>query len=215
MLLPVAVTVMVLTPAGVCGGLELPPPHPSAVSVITKTLKPTMATGDSQPYLFFVRLHATTIPIIPTPLNVHSASTGRWLFGKCGACRPAFGPVVFTARVTGTGVPLGVTDVGVNVHVDRAGKPEQLNDTALLKPPPGVTVKVKLADWPALTLALAGLLLTLKSGGVTTLRRRVLPESSQKKLPRGSTASPAGKFRAALAAGPPSPEKPAFPSPPT
>ncbi len=94
--------------------------------------------------------------------------------------------MVFTARVAFTGLPLGVTDAGVNVQVESAGKPEQLSVTAVLKPPPGVTVKVKLADWPALMVALAldGLAVIMKSGGVTTLRIRLLPESAMKKLPK-------------------------------
>ena len=48
-----------------------------------------------------------------------------------------------------------------------------------------------------------------------TLRTRPLLESAMKRLPAESTATPLGPFRAALVAGPPSPEKPSFPLPAT
>ena len=86
--------------------------------------------------------------MIPSdPLRVQKANNGCGLCpGKGGDCKEALGPVVFTVNVTVIGLPLGVTDVGVNVQLASAGRPEQANETALLKPPPGVTVNVKLAD---------------------------------------------------------------------
>lgn len=172
-MLPVEpVTTTVVAPAGVWGGgagVELPP-HPIAVSSTTNRTMPSKAAADDRSLLTRLSLRSLPASIKPTipidPPRVHQANNGCGLFpGNDGVCREALGPVVFTTRVTVAGLPLGVTDVGVNVQVESAGKPEQLNDTALLKPPAGVIVKVKVADWPALMLALDGLAAMAKSGG--------------------------------------------------
>src|SRR5712692_257928 len=102
------------------------------------------------------------------PWNIQTANNGcRFSPGRSGICNTALGPVVFSARVAVTGLPFGVTEAGVSVQVASAGKPEQLTDTGLLKPPVGVIVKVKVAVSPALILAVDGLEATVKSGGAT------------------------------------------------
>ena len=64
----------------------------------------------------------------------------------------------------------GVTEVGLKVQVVRAGNPEQENATALLNAPPrGVTVTVKLAEPPRVTLALEGEAATAKSTTVAVV----------------------------------------------
>ena len=63
-------------------------------------------------------------------------------------------------------VPLaaGVTLVGVSVQVEAGGAPVQAAVTAALKPVMEVTVIVKLADEPAVTVEVAGETETVKSG---------------------------------------------------
>jgi len=51
-------------------------------------------------------------------------------------------------------VPLGVTEAGVTVHLEAAGAPVQVKEISWLKPPSGLTARVKFADCPALTVAL-------------------------------------------------------------
>ena len=54
-------------------------------------------------------------------------------------------------------LPLGVTEVGLSEHLgaagDEEGDTEQIKATAELKPVPGVTVTVPVAELPAVTLA--------------------------------------------------------------
>jgi hypothetical protein len=55
-------------------------------------------------------------------------------------------------KVVGVAVPFGVTDVGLKVAVECAGKPLTLNVTGLVKPlAVGVIVIWIVACWPALT----------------------------------------------------------------
>ena len=74
--------------------------------------------------------------------------------------------VVFTVKVD-VAVPLaaGVTDRGANEQVTVAftGAIAQVNDTAELNPLSDVTVTVELPEFPAITVAVVGELLALKS----------------------------------------------------
>jgi hypothetical protein len=67
-----------------------------------------------------------------------------------------FCAVVEIVRVEVTGPAPGVTAAGAKVQVTSEGRVPQENVTAVLKPKTGVTVKTKLADWPAVMVALAG-----------------------------------------------------------
>jgi hypothetical protein len=55
-----------------------------------------------------------------------------------------------------TGAAAGVSVASEKLQVSPAGSPEQEKLTACVKPFCGVTVRVKFADWPLLTLALDG-----------------------------------------------------------
>ena len=59
--------------------------------------------------------------------------------------------------------PLGVTDVGLNVQVLFAGRPEQARLIAWLNPPDGVMMMVDVAEAPGLTEPMEGLKAILKS----------------------------------------------------
>jgi hypothetical protein len=83
-----------------------------------------------------------------------------------GILSDAEGPVVVTVRVDAMGAPFGVTLPGVNVHAADKGRPEHENVTGLLKPPTGLIVRVKVADWPAWIEAVVGLAVIVKSGGI-------------------------------------------------
>ncbi len=59
--------------------------------------------------------------------------------------------VVLIVIIVLAGFAPGMIEVGLNEHVLLAGKPEQVNPTALPNEPPrGETVSVKVADCPAL-----------------------------------------------------------------
>jgi hypothetical protein len=74
--------------------------------------------------------------------------------------------LVLIVNVVVTGAfPVGVTVCGLNEQLTPAGWPEQAKLTGFEKPAVGVILRLKLADWPATTLALAELEAMLKSGG--------------------------------------------------
>lgn len=64
--------------------------------------------------------------------------------------------VTVTVDVTDVTPSAGVTEAGAGVHVADAGAPVQASATAELNPPIGVTVTVKVAELPAVTVAVAG-----------------------------------------------------------
>jgi hypothetical protein len=65
--------------------------------------------------------------------------------------RPRAVVVMVTVAVAAF-VPLGVRGEGETLHVAFEGAPEQASDTAWLNPPCGVTLSVKVVDWPAVTV---------------------------------------------------------------
>jgi len=60
--------------------------------------------------------------------------------------------VVIEIDAEETLLPLGVTEDGVTTHVESLGAPEQVSEIGWLKPPLGLTARVRLADWPAFTI---------------------------------------------------------------
>jgi hypothetical protein len=75
----------------------------------------------------------------------------------------AFTSVAMVRVEVDVAVPLGVTDVGLNVQVLFAGRPEQERLIAWLNPPDGVMVMVDVADDPGLTEPVEGFKAILKS----------------------------------------------------
>ena len=63
-----------------------------------------------------------------------------------------------------TAEPAGITDAGLNAHASPEGKPEQARLTALLNPFDGVTVTVAVADVDFVSVPLAGVIESEKSG---------------------------------------------------
>jgi hypothetical protein len=97
-----------------------------------------------------------------TPPKIEAYKGRPWFFPG-GDSIETEGAVVVTVSVLVAGPPLAVSDAGANEHCDSAGRPVQAKLTVWLKPPSGVTVKVKVAVPPALMVALAGDAETLKS----------------------------------------------------
>jgi hypothetical protein len=79
-----------------------------------------------------------------------------WKRLEGNALLDTFCAVVVMVRVEVTGPVLGVTAAGAKVQVASDGRVPQENVTAVLKPKAGVTVKTKVADWPAVMVALVG-----------------------------------------------------------
>lgn len=107
---------------------------------------------------------------------------GRLVPGPEGPRDAAEGAVVVIVRTLVTGEPLGVTDGGANEHCDKAGRPKQEKFTVWLKPPTGVTVKLKIALPPALTVALEGEAVIEKSGAMGLTCWETAGESELTKL---------------------------------
>jgi hypothetical protein len=61
----------------------------------------------------------------------------------------------------------GVTVAGLNAQLASAGNPLHEKLIVLVNEPSGVTVKVNVPGWPAVTLALVGFEVTVKSAGLT------------------------------------------------
>jgi hypothetical protein len=99
-------------------------------------------------------------------------ATANAASGKSGCrfpCSIADVAVVVTVTVVVAAAGLaGVTVAGEKLHVSPAGNPEQANETAEVNPPCGVTETVAVPLLPAVTLSVAGVAATEKSGG--TLR---------------------------------------------
>src|SRR5690348_17922786 len=76
---------------------------------------------------------------------------------------------------------------GLNDAVTPLGRPEALNDTALVKPLDGVTVTVVLAPAPWLTLTLCGEAESAKSGEPPPLGLNTMPSTGCNSMPFGAT----------------------------
>ena len=77
----------------------------------------------------------------------------------------ADGAVVVRVRVVETGLMPGVRLAGEKLQLEAAGNPVQEKPTVEARSPMGFTVRLKVADWPALTVALCGDAFTVKSAG--------------------------------------------------
>jgi len=112
---------------------------------------------------FLRRRRSRSNPKLPPPTSIASE------VGPCGvACvfvvtRADFTSVAMVRVSVEVPVPLGVTDVGLNVQVLFAGRPEHVRVIAWLNPPDGVMVTVDLAEDPGLTEPAEGLKETVKS----------------------------------------------------
>ena len=73
-----------------------------------------------------------------------------------------------TVRVVEATPPLGVMLAGEKVQLEAAGNPVQEKPTVEAKSPTGLTVMLKVADWPALRVALCGVAPMVKSEGTET-----------------------------------------------
>lgn len=101
-----------------------------------------------------------------SPARLHSSSRSAGLEGG------ALGGGAVTVRIVVAIVSVevaepfagGVTELGEKEHEELAGLPEQLNDTAELKPFTEVTVTVNVVEEPAVTVAEVGLAEIVKSG---------------------------------------------------
>ena len=88
-------------------------------------------------------------------LNQTIGETGSHLSRRAG--RKILPAVVEIVRVEDTGLAPGVTLLGLNAQEVKEGRPEQASDTESLNAPPiGVTVMVKEADLPRVTVILEG-----------------------------------------------------------
>ena len=75
------------------------------------------------------------------------------------------GAVVVSVRVVETGLIPGVRLAGEKTQLEAAGNPVQEKPTVEARSPTGLIVMLKVADWPALTLALCGDVSMVKSAG--------------------------------------------------
>jgi hypothetical protein len=76
--------------------------------------------------------------------------------------------VVMSVRVVETGLIPGVRLAGEKLQLAPAGNPLQEKPTVEVRSPTGVIVMLKVADWPALTVAVCGLASMVKSAGTET-----------------------------------------------
>ena len=75
----------------------------------------------------------------------------------------AEGAVVVRVRVVETGLMPGVSVAGEKLQLAAAGSPLQENPTVEARSPVGVMVRLNVADWPALMVALCGEVSIVKS----------------------------------------------------
>lgn len=76
--------------------------------------------------------------------------------------------VVVSVRVVETGFVPGVKTAGEKLQLAPAGSPLHEKPTVEARSPTGLIVRLKVADWPALTVAFCGLALMVKSAGTET-----------------------------------------------
>lgn len=114
---------------------------------------------------FCVRRPASAAAIRASAISIaQRAGSSGGLCRLVGAAGTAELAVVEMVRVTLTGLAFGVTDGGAKEQELSAGRPEQERETAPPKEPNcGLTVRLYVADWPALTVTLAGEAPTEKS----------------------------------------------------
>jgi hypothetical protein len=182
-LFPVAVAEMemVEVPAGVPGLLGVvPPPPPQPIKEALKTQAVVnKATAWNNWRERRLALLTRASPRRPAKLTTAPAGNHGSLPGKPrGFCRrSAVEAAVETVNITCTGwPPPGVTAGVAKAQLIWLGSAPQLRVTAVVNPPAGVTVTVKVADWPGVTVAEAGDTATAKLGAtmMTVIGEEVL-----------------------------------------
>lgn len=136
-----------------------PPPQLDRPAIAASIMTPTRMPAP--PVRRF--LVPSVIHIRPVRPPNSDAYKGRLLLLPGGPSREAEGAVVVMVSVFETVPPFGVTDGGANEHCDSAGRPLQEKLIVWLKPPKGVTEKVKVALLPAFIVAVDGEATTVKS----------------------------------------------------
>ena len=160
-------TVIELAPDGVpvCPGLviTLPPPPPQ----LTIRRRPAMAAHKIRARLVVLRLRKTAkTSRLKKPATVNGQTKrpgGRAASGAAVDCA-----VVVSVRVVETGLIPGVRLAGEKLQLAPAGNPLQEKPTVEVRSPTGVIVMLKVADWPAFTVAVCGLASMVKSAGTET-----------------------------------------------
>jgi hypothetical protein len=110
---------------------------------------------------------------IPRKPKIHAKVAGpsrapkKLREGIPGTMRAALWTLVVIVSVEFTAAPAGVTEPGLKVQVELAGRPEQLNCRLWLNPPAGVIERAVVAEEPCFTERDAGLRPTEKSGATT------------------------------------------------
>jgi hypothetical protein len=167
-----AVTVIVSVPAGVPGVLLAPDALPAA----GETLDPPQPDRE-------IQLHITTMGTkyihrrYRFDPRTGSKSRNATLTHATGVsfltaarCVAAEGAVVVIVSLVLAAAPLpGLTEEGANVQVAKLGRVPQEKLTMLVYPPTGVIVSVAVTDCPAVMVAVAGEIATVKSGAATTI----------------------------------------------
>ena len=159
-------TVTELDPAGVpVGPLVVPLPLPPPQLAIRR--RPAMAAHKIRVRRAVLRLRKITKKSRlkkPATENGQTKRPGRHI--ASGAAVDWV--VVVSVRVVETGLTPGVRLAGEKLQLAPAGNPLQEKPTVEVRSPTGVIVMLKVADWPALTVAVCGLASRVKSAGIET-----------------------------------------------
>ena len=146
------VTVTVKVPVGVPPvGLFVSLPH-AAKSSRSKVIAPIANLRFILPRAGRRRFHAGAHTTTAGKSNpIANSRVGRWRFA--GALMATPGAVVVIVRVTVVGVLVAFTEAGLNVQAVSAGRVPQLNVTAVGNVPWALTFREKVAEFPAVTVA--------------------------------------------------------------
>jgi hypothetical protein len=132
-----------------------PPPPPQPLNRLRPTTLTVSRRSICKRHRFFQpKQHSATA-------SAAAGNSWRWLRARAGVVEE-----VATVSVVEAAAPDGVTVAGEKLHDAPAGKPEQANVTLELNPPSSCTVMVVVPLCPAWTETDAGLIATVKSGGM-------------------------------------------------
>jgi len=143
--------------------VTVPPPPPQ----LTVRSRHAMAAHKIRAFLAVLRLRRM---LKNSRLKKPATANGQTkrLGGRMASRAAADCAVVVSVRVVETGFIPGVRLAGEKLHAAPAGNPVQENPTVEVRSPTGAIVMLKVADWPALTVAFWGLALIAKSAGTDT-----------------------------------------------
>jgi hypothetical protein len=152
---PVAVNVYV--PGAVVGMVSclVTPTHADMPTDTSNSSTPNESAAGRNVRPFGAFNPSTAIASISNAANnvpQRTATGGNFVGGTFGRMLAAVPPVESVNVDVTAVVPLSVTDVGLTVHVDSAGAPEQERATVPVNPPCGVTVRVKFSLNPEATV---------------------------------------------------------------